>query len=293
MPRGDPFTALCQLAAGLSRTIIADLHLHTTASDGDYTPSQVMAFARQAKLEAIAITDHDTFAGIDEAVEMAGTDGPRVIPGIELTAEWNGHEVHLLGYLRGGCSLFSASRLNEIVHRRRERFRDFIQKIRDAGYPLDEGLVAAVESTSASLGRRHVANLLVRTGISGTYREAWQRFVGPFSAQVLPKLRLPFSEAVRLIHDANGVSSLAHPSSELCESDLHTMKAAGLVAVEGKFPAAGVERTVTLIGWAKSVGLAVTGGSDYHGGENPTRKVGSYGLMRGEWQRLCQLFSLG
>src|SRR6476660_7365413 len=97
MPRGDPFTALCRQAAELARRVVADLHLHTTASDGDFTPSQVVAFARQARLDAIAITDHDTLAGVGEAQEAAG--GLRVIPGVELTAEWDGNEVHVLGLL--------------------------------------------------------------------------------------------------------------------------------------------------------------------------------------------------
>lgn len=97
MPKGDPFTALCRQTAALSRRVAADLHLHTTASDGDFTPSQVVAFARAAKLEAIAVTDHDTFAGVGSALEAAAGSGLTVIPGVEVTAEWDGNEVHVLG----------------------------------------------------------------------------------------------------------------------------------------------------------------------------------------------------
>ncbi|MEO2088974.1 MAG: PHP domain-containing protein, partial [Gemmataceae bacterium] len=147
MPRGDPFTALCRQSARLARPVVADLHLHTTASDGEFTPSQVVAFARRARLDAIAVTDHDTFAGVNAAIEAA--DGVRVIPGVELTADWHGREVHVLGYFPGGLPRDSGqrgieSRLADLCHLRRERFRDFVRLIREAGHPLDDGLVAAV-----------------------------------------------------------------------------------------------------------------------------------------------------
>jgi hypothetical protein len=290
MPRGAPFTALCQLAARLARPVVADLHLHTTASDGEYTPSQLVAFARQARLDAIAVTDHDTFAGVEAAVEAARGSGVRVIPGVELTAEWGGREVHVLGYFPDGlprddgerAALAVVSRLNILVDRRRERFGDFVRLIRAAGHRLDDGLVAAVEATSASLGRRHVAGLLVRAGVARTWGEAWGRFVAPLGGRVVPKLRLPFAEATGLVRQAGGLSSLAHPPSDLSETELAAMRNAGLGAVEAKFPAAGVGRTATLRGWAAALGLGVTGGSDCHGGG---RVVGGCGLNAGEWER--------
>src|SRR5690349_11575341 len=97
MPRGQPFTALCQLAARLGQPRAADLHVHTTASDGDYTPPQVVMFARQARLAAVAVTDHDTLAGVAEAIEAA-RGAVEVIPGVEMSAEFAGREVHVLGY---------------------------------------------------------------------------------------------------------------------------------------------------------------------------------------------------
>jgi predicted metal-dependent phosphoesterase TrpH len=296
MPRGDPFTALCRQAANLSRRVTADLHLHTTASDGELTPSQVVAFARQARLDAVAITDHDTLAGVNEAIEAAEQFGGavRVIPGVELTAEWGGREVHVLGYIltsrdcQGAADVTSApwrSRLVELCARRRDRFRDFVRLIRESGHAIDDGMVSAVEARSVSLGRRHVAMLVVRARLAPTYREAWRRFVGPLGSRVIPKLKLPFAEAVELIRESGGVSSLAHPSSDLSESDLAAMKDAGLDAVEAKFPAAGVGRTAELITLATRLGLTVTGGSDSHGGD-AGRAVGSVGLTGAELQAL-------
>lgn len=276
MPKGDPFTTLCQQAATLTRRVAADLHLHTTASDGEYTPSQLVAFARAARLDTIAITDHDTLAGVAEAVEAAACTGLRVIPGVELTAGWDGAEVHLLGYFpHHPHTLAFGSRLQELCLRRRERFRDFVRLLGDQGHPLDDGLVSAVEAATASLGRRHVASLLVRTGIARTRGEAWGRFVAPLAAKVIPKVRVPFAEATELIRASGGVSVLAHPSADLSESDFARLKAAGLDGIEVKFPAAGVGRTRMLMGWAKQLGLLSGGGSDCHGpGGRPVGAVG-------------------
>lgn len=287
MPRGDPFTALCQLTARLSRRVAADLHLHTTASDGDYTPSQVVAFARSARLDAIAVTDHDTIAGVSAAVEAAHGTDVRVIPGIELTAEWNGHEVHLLGFFPNGMPAVGLARLDEMCARRRERFRDFIRLIRKNDTNLDEGVVGVVERITASLGRRHVASLLLRSGIAPTRREAWQRFVGPIGRQVIPKLKMPFDEATEWVRMNGGVSSIAHPSPDLSESDLTSMKSAGLRGVEIKFPAAGVGRRIELATWTSRLGLVITGGTDCHGSEGVGRAIGAVGVTAEELRVVC------
>ncbi|MCU0702363.1 MAG: PHP domain-containing protein [Fimbriiglobus sp.] len=293
MPKGDPFTALCQQAAALTRRVAADLHTHTTASDGAFTTSQVVAFARLARLDAVAITDHDTFAGVPE---MA-VDGVRVIPGVEVTAEWNGGEVHVLGLFAGTSPLGPLSRgkseqgvglqdrLAELCLRRRERFRDFITHIRQT-HPLDDGLVSALESSTASLGRRHVAQLVYRVGLARSHGEAWGRFVAPLSAKVIPKLKIPLGETCERIRSAGGVSVLAHPSADLSESDIAQMKEAGLCGIETKFPAATASRTICLTTWAKHLGLLTTGGSDCHGPAG--RPVGAIGATAEEFRAVCE-----
>lgn len=146
--------------------------------------------------------------------------------------------------------------------------------------------MAAVEQSTASLGRRHVALLLVRTGVAKSHGEAWGRFVAPLGKRVIPKLKLPFAEAVELIREAGGVSVLAHPASDLSESDFNRMKEAGLNGVETKFPAAGVGRTHTLNQLAKWLGLLTTGGSDCHGPDG--RPVGSIGATAEEVRAVCE-----
>src|SRR5262245_43336021 len=153
MPRKDPFTAMCRHAAGLASPRWADLHTHTTASDGDLTPSQLVAFAKRAKVLALAVTDHDTTAGLAEAVTAAAGELELVL-GVELSASFRGREVHLIGYHFDPADVAMNATLSRICTRRRERFRDYLAKL---DRPIPEHLIAGVEAVSASPGRRHVA----------------------------------------------------------------------------------------------------------------------------------------
>lgn len=177
------------------------------------------------------------------------------------------------------------TRLHTLCLRRLDRFRDFVRLIRET-HPLDDGLVSALEESTASLGRRHVAQLLVRVGIAKSHGEAWGRFVAPLGKRVVPKLKLPFAEAVELIREAGGVSVLAHPASDLSENDFLRMKECGLNGIETKFPAAGVGRTQALTQLAKRLGLLTTGGSDCHGPDG--RPVGSIGATAEEVRAVCE-----
>ncbi len=176
-------------------------------------------------------------------------------------------------------------RLHLLCLRRRERFHDYIRLLRERGQSLDDGIVSALEASTASLGRRHVANLLVRAGLARGYGEAWGRFVGPLSAKVIPKLKIPFTETTALIRSAGGVTVLAHPSTDLNETDFARMKEAGLGGIEVKFPAAGVGRTTALVAVAKRLGLLTTGGSDCHGPDG--RPVGAIGATAEELRAVC------
>src|SRR5581483_446006 len=185
MPRRSPFTSVARRLAQLSRPRLADLHVHTTASDGEFTPAQVVALARQAALCAVAITDHDTLAAADAAGE-----GIEVIPAVEITAGFAGRELHLLGYfVRTDHGELSAA-LARLRERRRERFFDFAAKLADHGTALPADRVKLVAESSASLGRRHVASLLVACQFARTRTEAFGRFLGPVAGKVTPQLLL-------------------------------------------------------------------------------------------------------
>ena len=291
MPRRQPFTALCRQVARLGEPSRADLHTHTTASDGAYTPQQVVAFARQAKLGAVAVTDHDTLAGVAEAVDGAhGLTHPaiEVIPGVEITTELAGRELHLLAYfVRTDHAELNAA-LERLCVRRRERFREYVAALANRGLAISADRAALVEAASVSLGRRHVAGLLVACRFATTLHEAFHRYVGKLRGEVGPKLRLPIGEAIALAHDAGGVTSLAHPPPDFTEEQFAALAAVGLDAVEAEYEWGRSSRTGRLREVAARHGLLVSGGSDCHGPIPPRRGIGSHSVTSVELDRLRQ-----
>lgn len=285
----DPFTLLCRQLAGLRPPRRADLHTHTTASDGEYTPSQVIALALQAELSAVAITDHDTLAAVPEAESFARTlksPAVEVIPGVEITAEFAGRELHLLGYFVNPGHPELAAALHRLCDRRRERFRDYVTKLAGRGATIPADRARLVEAASTSLGRRHVAGLLVSCGFSKTRHEAFRRFLGPVSREVVPKDRLPLAEAIGLVRAAGGVSSLAHPPPDLGDNDFGHFRGLGLDAIEAAYPWGRSSPAARLRETAARLGLLVTGGSDCHGPDPAHRKIGSVGITHDELERL-------
>ncbi len=290
MPRRSPFTTLCGQLARLTRPQKADLHIHTTASDGDYTPSQVVALARQAGLSAAAITDHDTLAAVQEAQDAAG-DQLEIIAGVEISAVYAGREVHLLGYfIRLDHDELNA-RLSCVCESRRERFGDYIAQLAQRGYQLPFDRVKLIEENSPSLGRRHVAGLLIAVGIARNQTEAFHRFLGPLGKHVRPKQLVPVDEAIQLVVAAGGVASLAHPP-ELLESDFQLLASCGLGAVEVDYPGSNRTASIRMRELANRLGLAVTGGSDCHGAHPAHRRIGSHGISVDELHRLRNLCGL-
>jgi predicted metal-dependent phosphoesterase TrpH len=276
MPRRSPFTNLARQLAALARPQRADLHVHTTASDGEFTPSQVVAHARQAGVAAVAVTDHDTLAGVAEA--RAAAPELEVIAGVEISTSFNGREFHLLGYfVRTDHAELNAA-LARVCERRRERFREFVERLRAAGRDIPADRVALVEQGAVSLGRRHVAQLLVACGAARHRNEAFQRFVGPVRTGVGPKVLVPVEEAIRLVHAAGGVASLAHPPTDLGDEAFRTLAGYGLDALEAEYPWGRNSRSNALREAAARFGLAVSGGSDCHGPDPQHRMVGTHGV---------------
>ncbi|MFO0805410.1 MAG: PHP domain-containing protein [Gemmataceae bacterium] len=269
MPRRQPFTALCQQVAALGKPRRADLHVHTVASDGEYTPSQVVHLAREAKLAAVAITDHDTFAGLPEAT--AAADGRiDVIPGVEITAEFDGREVHLLGYFARTYHSELNAALARICLSRRQRFEEYAAQL---ALPADR--VKLVADSTPSLGRRHVARLLIACNLAKTTDDAFRRRLNPLRGTVPPKVRLPLEEAIALVYAAGGRTSLAHPPEAFDEAAFLRMKQMGLDALEAEYAWRRSAPAIRLRGIAAKLGLLVTGGSDCHGPKPEHRRIGS------------------
>src|SRR5262245_11837376 len=231
MPAGSPFTALCQALARGPAADRADLHLHSTASDGLYTPTQVAELGRRCLLKAIALTDHDTLAGLEEARRAAGT--LEVIAGVEITTRFDGRELHLLGYFVDPTYGPLVDALAAIRAERRERFMGMVGRLRDLGVSVE---VTDADLARSSLGRRSLAELLVRQGHAGSIREAFQRWLHDRGRAALPKQGLPVEEAIGLVRAAGGVASWAHPPYDQCMARLADLARAGLGAVEVVFP---------------------------------------------------------
>jgi len=286
MPRRQPFTQLCQQMANLARPIAADLHMHTFHSDGDFTPSQVVAYARRAGLRAIAITDHDTTVACAMAREAATSMPLEIIDGVEISTEYEGREYHLLGYFLVKNREALEARLAQIRVSRRERFHAYLAELarNDAAIPADA--VSRVEAVAESLGRRHLAGLLVDAQFVRTRHEAFRKYLEPFAPTT--NHRIPIDEAIALIRGCGGVASLAHPPQDLTSERFATFCEMGMTAIECAFPSATRTWSDTLREWAKSHDIAITGGSDCHGAEPASRRIGAFGI---NWDKLERLRS--
>jgi predicted metal-dependent phosphoesterase TrpH len=286
MPSGQPFTALCQALARSRAGGRADLHLHTTHSDGTYTPEQVVELARRSGLAAIAITDHDTTSGVGPAQAAAIGFGVEVVPGVEITAEYRGRELHLLGFFFRLDDTPLNAALKRLRQHRVGRFRDMVERLHQRGISLPD-VEPAFET---AWGRRHLAALLVQVGRVGSVREAFQRYLGDDGRIAVDKLRLPVAEAIALVRGAGGVAAWAHPFYDDTRTELLRLRELGLQAVEVDYPAHKPGWIKLLRAWAGEIGLAVTGGSDCHG---PGRRgPGTCGVTGRELDEIRQLASI-
>ncbi len=290
MPSRQPFTALCQLAARSRSAGRADLHLHTTHSDGTYTPGQLIDLARRSGLAAVAVTDHDTLAGVAPARAAADGSGVEVVPGVEISTEYQGRELHLLAYFVRLDDAPLQAGLRRLREGRVGRFWEMVARLRACGVNLDEGELHRFAGNGV-LGRRHLAEFLVRARRAGSVREAFQRYLGDHGRAVVPKLRLLAAEAVALVRGAGGVAAWAHPAYHCNRDTLADLRRLGMAAVEVEFPGNRPARRRALRGWAGELGLAVSGGSDCHGPGSYRQAVGAHTVSAAELDALRRLAS--
>jgi predicted metal-dependent phosphoesterase TrpH len=264
----------------------ADLHLHTPSSDGTYTPAQLVDLAGRAGLAAIAITDHDTLCGLQATRTAAAGTGLEVISGVEITTEHGENELHLLAYFVRPDHQPLNNALAQIRTHRIERFDEMVRRLKVRGVVIaeDDGIPAP-----ATLGRRHLAERLVRSGQVATVREAFARYLKDGSPAAAPKWRLPVAEAIDLVRASGGVTSWAHPPSGAPFEQFVELRRLGLQAIEAEYPATRRARNRQLREYAGKLGLAITGGSDCHG-PGP-RSVGCSTISSEELEQLRVLAS--
>jgi 3',5'-nucleoside bisphosphate phosphatase len=281
--KNSPFTLLCQGFVRLRDPRRADLHTHTTSSDGTLTPAALVERAVHAGLRAIAVTDHDTTAGVGPA-QAAAAGRLEVIPGVEVTSEFRGAELHLLGYFIRADNGPLAAALSELRLARRERLLEMARRLRPLGASVEDDVLAIPEDVS--LGRRHLAASLIARGYSQSRHHAFTRWLANPALVGVPKRRLPVAEAIELVRGAGGVTSWAHPPADSDLDALTELRDLGLQAVECVYPWPTGARGKRLRAMAESLGLAVTGGSDTHGPSPATRAVGARTVSLEELDRI-------
>ncbi|OQW62651.1 MAG: hypothetical protein A4S17_01285 [Proteobacteria bacterium HN_bin10] len=255
-----------------------DLHLHTTHSDGSLPPAEVVALAKQASVVALAITDHDILSGIAEAAEAGRAVGIEVIPGVEISSRYGDSELHMLGYYLDVSDRTLADRLAQLRAGRRDRNPRIIERLRALDMEITYEEVAALAGTE-SVGRPHIARVLMQKGYVQSAKEAFDRYLAEGRpAHVARELPEP-AEAIRWIREAGGVPVLAHPLwTKLNEQGLltlcQTLKNEGLGGIEVHYSTHKKSQTSEYLNIAKRLDLLVTGGSDFHGVTKPDIEVG-------------------
>jgi predicted metal-dependent phosphoesterase TrpH len=257
-----------------------DLHAHSTASDGAATPSALVAAARQAGLAAIALTDHDTVAGVREATAAAAATDLRVAPGVELSAVDASGETHLLGLHLADLDVLD-SRLAELRDMRRTRAERIVQRLNALGVRLTMQDVLE-QAAGGAIGRPHVARALIANGWAGDMRSAFDRYLGAGRPAFVAKDRLSLADAISMIHRAGGIAVLAHPGASATAERLKALVALGLDGVEVRHPSHDEAEIARILALTERLGLLPSGGSDWHGQPDGSRALG---MMRvpSEW----------
>lgn len=253
-----------------------DLHTHTNCSDGSLPPEQLVSAALGAGLDVIAITDHDTLAALSPAMEAARGTRLRVLPGVEVSALYEGHSLHLLAYGFALPATGLAARLKAITMGREERARAMLERLAALGAPLSWQRLTQIGR--GTMARPHIARALVEAGHARDVADAFERWIGTGSPAYIPSGRLPAAQAIAAIREAGGQAALAHPLLPARPLDLATalpvLRAAGLSGIEVYHSEHDAATTARLRMLAAGEGLWWCGGSDYHGPSKPHVRLG-------------------
>jgi hypothetical protein len=250
---------------------VADLHVHTNVSDSTFSPEKVVKCAKIQGLDAVAITDHDTCAGIAPAMLTAVDEGIEIIPGVELTAELGEYEAHILGYFVDWQNSSFIKKLEEICKVREERAKEILRRLTEQGIDIKyEDLLNMAGPSMGSVGRLHIANLLYKKGKISSIKEAFTKYIGNGSPAYVKKFKLSPKDAVDLIKSAGGVSVLAHPKTintktESLEDILKMLINDGIQGIEVYHSDHNAKESAEFKRLADKYNLLVTGGSDCHG----------------------------
>jgi hypothetical protein len=254
-----------------------DLHVHSTASDGTLSPADLVALALERGLRVLAITDHDSVEGVDEALAAAEGTGLLVIPALELSAAQGGHDVHMLGYFVDHHDPVLRQRLSELREARLARARAMVDQLNDAGFDVSITDVLALAEGGA-VGRSHVARALVDAGHAEDIKDAFRRLIGRGKPFYVGKEARSAIEAIEIIRAAGGLPVVAHPGVSKDDDILDELVAAGLAGIEAYHADHTSEQREHYARVARHHGLLVTGGTDFHGASAPNPALGDVAL---------------
>jgi predicted metal-dependent phosphoesterase TrpH len=259
---------------------VIDLHSHTLHSDGDRSPEHLLAEAAAVGITTLSVTDHDTVSGIAECRAAAKRHGVRLVPGIELSCELHGREIHVLGHFLDETSPALATLAGGMLQERRERMERMVVKAQAAGFSAVTIERVIARSGGDNLGRPHLARVLVDCGHATSVKDAFDKFLATGGPLWVDRRRLTIPEAMGIIHGAGGTASVAHPGANgISRNELKSLADAGLDAVEAYHPEHPPNQAEAFERWARELHMLVTAGSDYHGPTvQPGRKLGDRSL---------------
>ncbi|WP_428770711.1 PHP domain-containing protein [Treponema sp. HNW] len=255
-----------------------DLHTHSSASDGSFSPSDLIAYAAARGLSVLALTDHDTLAGLDEAAKAADGAGIGFIPGIELNIEWPRGEFHLLGLGLYNPAPSLHALIDFLQEKRKKRNAEIIEKLNDLGMDTDLKDLEQMFHSSV-IGRPHIADYLVSRRFVKTRQQAFDRYLAKGRPCYAERRGLELKDAVEAIKKSGGVPVLAHPMSLYVAwgklpGVLHEIFETGVEGIEAWHPGARVGECKRLEETGRQIGFFITAGSDFHGEKRPDRKIG-------------------
>ena len=275
---------------------IVDLHVHSNKSDGTLSPTQVVDLALEKGLSAFALTDHDTTAGLDEAIAYAADKPIDVIPGIEFSTEYNGKDIHIVGLdIEYNGEAFK-SQIQAFVDSRILRNQKMCRNLQEAGIDISyEKLLEAFPGSVTT--RAHYARYLLDHGYVKSMPEAFDRYVGDHCRYFVPREKVTPAQAVQLILEAKGIPVLAHPTlyhmgKDALQKLVSQLTDAGLVGLEAIYSTYSAGETREMRQLADRNGLLISGGSDFHGSNKPGLELATgYGKLfipYDVWERLKQ-----
>ena len=265
-----------------------DLHVHSRASDGQFSPAAVVEAAVAGGLDVIALTDHDTALGVPEARDAAREYGSlEVIAGIEVSARAGADEVHVLGYFIDAASASILGHQRAAAERRQDRMRRMVGKLQGMGIGIDyDDVVEAAGPDARSLGRPHLARALLAGGHTRFYGEAFERYIGNQGVATVETDFPTVREAIEMIQAAGGVAVWAHPDIQAFDREIRRFAGWGLAGVECFRPNTPPADSLLLETAARELGLFPTGGSDWHA---PYRaRLGDFWVSEDEVRKLLE-----